>query len=347
MSDPISIKVAGLGNEILPWAKAYLAANALNHRLSRPAWAFARGSTLRDFGWSRAALLPANASLLRPRGFRITEQMYRSTGKTDYGEAVAVLREQGVIPVGTRVLIHEGMWGGYPAIDRARPFIWSELLRAPGVLSRLTQDGGSSRVLVGVHIRGGDFTIRAVKPGLFNVALPHSWFDHILKRLRQRYALDSLEIRIFSDEPDSRDVQVLADRYECHVSKGTAAQDLASMATSDIIVPSISSFSMAAIWLSHATYFWHRGQVSAAGLDSVGLWASEPSEQGPRSLTRQNALWTGPPIGRAHLWRGDEENLPHAFLTQMELFLQMKRRQRDLIYYGVIPVSSDSPVQTA
>ncbi|HEV7814426.1 MAG TPA: hypothetical protein VGP06_04910, partial [Janthinobacterium sp.] len=80
---------AGLGNELFPWAKAFLASQALGSRMAHPAWGLNPRNYRRDFGTARLDWL--QHALLRQAlpAVRFDEAAYLSTGKEDYQDAVA------------------------------------------------------------------------------------------------------------------------------------------------------------------------------------------------------------------------------------------------------------------
>jgi hypothetical protein len=129
----------GLGNEMFPWAKGWIASQALRAHLIGPAWGINRRSYYRNFRTSRLDFLWEDA-LLRLPHFAFTAEDYLGTGQTDFGAAISqwanvrglARRRSFVVSVG-------GMWGGYEAIRSARPFLLSRLLASRDALRNLYQ----------------------------------------------------------------------------------------------------------------------------------------------------------------------------------------------------------------
>ena len=111
------------------------------------------------------------------------------------------------------------------------------------------------------------------------------------------------------------------------------------LASCDLLVCSVSSFSMLASFLSDQPYLWFEPQLTPVD-DFVTIWGGEASQRREGSLTRQalalrsgHVRWRGTPIpasGRVTLTASD--------LVKPEGGWD---RRRDLLYYGAVPRTSE------
>ncbi len=338
----ISPRGAGLGNEIFPWAKAYLASSALGLRLVDPPW---RLNTRRydrelDAGpWDTIGYLATRAL----PSAEVSRAMVIETGKLDYYEAMKALgpelRRQRV----ASVLHTSGMHGGYLGIRRARPFLRRSLLGAPAAVAATEQilELPGPRVRIGVHVRAGDFDEgRQVQPGVFNERLPLAWSIEVVNSLAE--ALES-DVRVFlaSDEPS----QSLTEAFTVagrppEILCTTSVGDLAVLADCDLIVSSVSSFSMLAIFLSDAFYVWHKDQLSSQN-GWLSIWGHEADAAGGGPT--QMAITDQSPIRatvRRGIPQGQKPRWPRTVLRQLELRARARRWSDDLIYFGVSEAGS-------
>jgi len=340
LSAPLKV---GLANELTVIAKAHLAARALGIPMVRPTWGWNRRPYWRYFSYSRLDIVwPELATRIR-RVVTFTEADYRATGVLDYGAAVASWARDREL-VGTRTaIVNEGMWGGKVAVEEAREFV-----RAFMRCSRWTSSNIESfrrrrtpgRRLVAVHVRLGDFAA-PVDPREYrhawNVALPLEWYRHVCRELRA--VLDDVDFLVLSDDPAAAaplvsefDALTTTDRRRTDIS------DLLLLSSADVIVCSISSFSLVAAWLGEGRYVWPREQMDEQGA-WLSLWGHQPAQKD--GLTAQNrsalaAMGDARPHGRgvAVAWGSP---LPVEFVDDLRAHRRCADRRADLIYYGVIP----------
>ena len=278
-----SARGAGLGNEVFPWAKAYLGAVAFDARLVDPPFLlnprrYDREIDVGGFGATLRYLavhsLPATT---------IDQPLLDTLGAVDYYDAMCDLRAR----LGTKsglILRHTtGMQNGYLAIRRARPFLRSRLLGAEPALRHLASlpTVASDVITVGLHIRGGDFNSqRQVTPGVFNATMPEAWYRDILDSVHRE--LDRpLQVYVAANLPGER-LNDLLELPGCSITllSGSATEDLAVLASCDFIIPSISSYSLLAIFLSDAFYCWPHEHLNDTG-GWLSIWGHESSSGGP------------------------------------------------------------------
>lgn len=329
---------AGLGNELVPWAKAALVSQELGVRLARPSWALHPEKYPEAWGWRRPSLaVEYVAGGLMP-SLVISEEMYRATGLVDYGSAVRAIVEER--SYGTRRspvrIVSEGMWGGYQAIEGAKPFLWMQLLSAKGVPGALAQHQRrvGDRVSAVIHMRGGDFVAEPPSAGQFNKRLPLEWYLGVGEQIRKSLGAD-VDIAIVTDSPKSSDVAKLVSAtgavIECAPWVHSAPMaDLAILASADLSVCSVSSFSMAAAFLSDdAPYIWYKPQLNRqeGGLNIWGHEGTHPTAQSLVENRGEQALPRGLPMDVG-------DSLPESLREHLTMRAGMRYRGSDLLYYG-------------
>jgi hypothetical protein len=329
---------AGLGNEVIPWGKAFLAAQALDLRLVDPPWWLNKRPYGRELGTSVWTTAEYCALRALPT-ISLDSARVQSLGPWDYFDAMLKLKADRPSALGSRpVLLHSsGMDGGYLAIRRARRFLASRLLYSRRSEALMTV-GSEAAVRIGVHVRAGDFASAEkeppgeLEPGAFNVEMPPDWYLETITSLVQRLG-GSVQVLVASQGPTLTvyDQRALADLR--HLS-GTSVQDLSVLASCDVIVPSISSYSMLAIFLSDALYVW-----PAQHLHDVGgwrdIWGHEPRQvSGPTARSRDIASSKELQVFRG-IPRSGGEPWPDWFIDQIRIRAQLRRQEQDLTLYGV------------
>lgn len=335
----ISPRGAGLGNEIFPWAKAYLAAQALGLNYIDPPWRLnprRYDRQLKGGTWDSTKYLVSRALPAAD----ITRDVYRSTGHVDYYQAMLRLTSK-YRDSSRPVLLHSsGMSGGYLAIRRARIFLRHSILGSQSGTRTLTELEADQdpAVRVAVHVRAGDFQERhSVQANVFNQTLPIEWYKSQLETLQA--SLD-VPIRIYlaTDGRPDKVVDALAVGSNRPIVLGTTSiSDLAVLAGCDLLISSVSSFSMLAAFLSDAPYVWHRDQLGESG-GWLSIWGHEHENEGGGPTRAAAASMTINPSavhrGYAHSMR--PHWAPH-LLRHLEHKAQLRLGPADLIQYGVVP----------
>lgn len=336
----------GLGNELIPLAKAHLAARALEIPLVPPAWGFDRRPYWRHFSGSRLDVAPNLTAIAGRRRLEFTEAAYRQTGVVDYGLAARRWCSRHGSRWRRTVLVNEGLWGGFPAIDTARPFIRSYLggsRYAPGNIAALRSRRRRGTILVGVHIRAGDFappSSGAVYRETWNVALPTAWYRDVCRGLRELLG-DGVQFLVLGADAAGPgralvdDLGALTTWSERH----TDVSDLLLLSMADLLICSVSSFSLVAAWLSDAPYLWPSAQLH---LDDgwQSIWGMESAQLSglTASNRRQLSGLVDPPPGRG-IPVPPSGRLPEAVSVALAPGDRAWDRRADLIYYGVVKES--------
>lgn len=341
---------AGLGNELFPWAKAFLASQALDADFFHPAWGLNARGYHRDFRTTRLDWLGQDIVKLALPTVSFDEPAYRATGKEDYGQAVAAYAaEHGLARRRHFVFLASGMWGGFHAIRQARVFVLAELLKARMAVQNVhavLEQAHAGKALVAVHIRRGDFQqvqrngdIR----GRFNVALPLAWYMATCAAI-QRACGDAVQFLLLTDAAP-QEVQPFIDAFAPLTTfhlRQTACSDLLLMAFADSLVCSVSSYSMWGAFLSNAPYLWCAANLQDhAGYAS--LWGHEHAQQASSGTTARNletiraagedfstlAAARGVPVG----FSGD---VPTPFCEKLLAAKRDRAIEQDLIFYGAV-----------
>jgi hypothetical protein len=350
-------RAAGLGNELIPWAKAFIASRELGARLLHPAWGLNARGYRHDFGTSRYDWLAQLAlAAMLPR-VEFSESDYAATGATDYASAIRSFADRSTL--GERaayVLVTDGLWGGFQALETARAFILGELLRARAAQANLYAWARAlprDKLTVAVHIRLGDFRSPAALPdyrGTFNTAIPLEWYAGVCRLLRERFG-SRVQFALHSDgAPSSLDAFVREFApFTTAGQRHATVSDLLCMASADLLICSVSSYSMWAAFLSDNPYVWFEPQLQNQG-GLYSLWGHEKSHGPPNGPTHRNAVRFGElrrsdgasaaAVVPRGLPVGLPAELPSAFLDELEARLARKSVVTDLVRSGVVAAST-------
>jgi len=339
------LRGSGLGNEVIPWAKAFIASQEFGLRLIHPAWGLNRRGYRRDFRTSRADWIGRTTLKIALPTVRITERMVHETGEDDYALALRALAPELNLPRRSPVVtLHEGMSGGDYGIQRARGFLHHELLRPRHVaqdLYLISKDLDPERLTIAFHVRAQDFRVESSGPvpGQFSMALPSEWYEAVLSNFDKNFG-DAAQYLIFSDARESPLLKALS-RYKGVVTPPERPQpllsDLFSMVNADALVCSVSSFSMLAAFLSDKPYLWFAPHLNDHG-GWRSLWGHEEWQQPPDGLTARNIAMSAAspePIFARGVPVGVDGQLSSHLLELLQRRASLKRRRNDLLYYGV------------
>ncbi|WP_185206248.1 alpha-1,2-fucosyltransferase [Sphingomonas sp. NBWT7] len=338
---------AGLGNEMIVWAKAFVAGQMLGARVLHPAWGLNKRGYSRYFGTPRSDWLTHRALRTALPFFRFDDAQRVRHG----GDLEPALRgfaaEHGLPRRGPFVLGLHGMGGGYDQLTPARDFLRATLLGARGTLANLFELDrrvGSDRLRIGFHVRRGDFGGLGAQEsyrGRFNVQIPLDWYVQLAVNLAR--ALGNCVSFIAISDATEEELAPLTQAVPCHLTSRQQhrdVSDLLAMASCDFLVCSISSYSLWAAFLSDARYGWYAPNLTPHGhLGSI--WGHEAEQQAPGSPTRQ-ALDTVAadldPHGARGVAIGEDGAIPDELIADLERRAAFKRPATDLLRYGVAPL---------
>jgi hypothetical protein len=339
----------GLANEIVPWARAFLASQVFNARLLPPAFGLNRRGYWRHFrtrpdDWiyhrTMQRVLPVvefrEADYLEHGGGDVV------TALQGFGAAHGLLRR----PV--YLLVTEDMWGGYRHIEAAREFIRSTLYQsryAPSNLLRVRERIDPQKILVAMHVRLGDFkgprTLEEYRRQP-NTSLPLEWFHNVAQSLQDAFG-DDWQLLLVSDG-DPQQLRELHQRFPC-VTTGDLpfgdCSDLLALAGADMLVCSASCYSSLAAFLADGPYLWFAPNLHAhpEGCYSMHGDSTEISSQSAamRAAVRQFTDPSALSSTRGFAVDGDGR-VPQVVLEAAALRRDRRRWEHDLVRGGVAPI---------
>ena len=346
----------GLGNEIFPWAKGWIASQALDAHLVGPSMGINKRRYWRNFRTSRLDFVLEDA-LLRLPHFAFTEEDYLSTGKIDFGAAISQWAwSRGIAGRRSVVVSVEGMWGGYGSIRSARLFLLSRLLASRDALRNLYEVHSKlnrKKLFVAVHIRSGGEGFSAPRRdenarGKFNILVPGDWYFWVCEALRGEFG-DRIQFRFFTDRknPDCEEAIRRFNPMQFAQTGITECSDLLLMAHADLRVCSVSSYSLAASFLSDGPYIWYEPQLTLSeGLYT--LWGDEEAQKkrvSPTILSKEFVGRSGAlrsidgrsPISFLGVPMGIRDPLPEHLVEHLERRLYSSDSRTNLLEYGCVP----------
>jgi hypothetical protein len=280
----------GLGNELLPWARAFLASQVLDAKLFPPAF----GMNRRAYWWH---FYTAPDDWIYHRALEYLLPVIEFT-ETDYlthggGDVVTALKgfaaAHRLHQRRAYVLVTQGLWGGWHHVDAARDFIRSTLYQsryAAHNLLQLRERIDPHRMLVGMHVRLGDFSAPGAPReyrGAANISLPIEWFCSVARSL-DRALGDRWQLLLLTDGTEQQ-LKPLTSQWRCITTNDLApgdCSDVLALASADLLVCSMSSFSTLAAFLSDSPYLWFLPNLyrHPQGVYSLGDYDRERDKPG-------------------------------------------------------------------
>lgn len=188
-----------------------------------------------------------------------------------------------------------------------------------------------NRLTVNLHIRRGDFfpTEGSRIRGAERTMLPLIWYTGLCEKLVHAIGRQHLQFVICSDGSTEEIDHVLSLTNGIHASAlpNSDVSDLLTCSRSDILICSISSFSMWAAFLGEPLYLWYRDNLVPEGNRLVNRFVRDQGCYAP--LTGGGSSVRGYAIDL-------EEELPDEFLASARLRLSQKNALSDLVRGGGI-----------
>lgn len=343
---------AGLGNELIAWGKGWIASQVLRARLVGPSWGLNQRRYDRNFGTSRLDFVLEEA-LQRLPHMAFTESDYRATGEPDFGRALALWAgERGLLQRSSFIVTVEGMWGGYRAIHEARAFLHTQLAASRDALAKAYEIASRldrGKLFVAVHMRLLRDGFNTIRPGddvrgRFNIFVPGEWYLWVCEQLRREFG-EHMQFHFFTDKPGPEFEEAVR-RFNPgqQMQSGlTECSDLLLMTQADLRVCSVSSYSLAASFLSGGPYLWYEPQLTLRD-GCYSLWGSEKDQRADDSPTAQATAHA------AALDGADEfpgmtmrvgDGVPDGLVRMLEQRLRAKDPRTNLLDYGAIPAARE------
>ncbi len=352
----VSGRGAGLGNELIPWARSHIAAQVLGARALPPAFGLNSRRYWRHFGTPRHDWLLQRALQALHPVVEFTEADHLRHGGGDVADTFRRFAQaQGLFDRRRYCVVTRGLWGGYGHVDAARDFVLATLYGsrfAPHNLMQLRARLDPDRLVVGMHVRLGDFQPSSAAVdyrGRFNVALPLAWYQRVARSIVEQLG-ERVQFVLASDGSPEQ-LRPLTDSCSCVVASSLPdadCSDLLALARADLLVCSISSFSAWAAFLSDAPYLWFAPQLTVQPDGLASIWGHEPLQQQADSPTRRALTrWRSGPALVPRGWPVDLDGaVPAGALAMMQSRGGDRRgpADADLIRYGVAPLMAPAPV---
>ena len=265
------LRGAGLGNQVIPMGKAWIAAQILGKKYIEMPWSLNPRGYRGELGVSRVQSLEYFGAQIFSKE-RIGEQEFIESGILDYADFISAKYDG--ISAPCTVVNNSGMVGGYRAIKSSREFLRTRLIGTSAALSnqqcRQMEKHRLSGPTVAIHVRAGDFADEPPTPGTFNRRIPVRWYRDVIAEIDA--TLHDYTLYLVT-EPSGLDtcgsLASIANRARRSiVVSGSPTSDLSIMTRADLLVCSVSSFSMLAAFLSEGEYIWyapHLTRVSGRG----------------------------------------------------------------------------------
>jgi hypothetical protein len=342
----------------VPWCRSLLAAQVLGAKSLPPAFGLNRRHYGRHFGtppwdWLTHRLLMKALPVVE-----FTQRDFERHGGGDVkGTIQAFAEAKGLHQRRAYVFTTSGLWGGLLHIEAAREQARSllQLSRYAGRnLHLLRQRLDNNLPVVGLHVRMGDFSA-AIEPqayrGRFNVSLPLAWYRSIAQSIYQQ-SDRAVQFLLVSDAPAPALLALTSGLPFVSTSDlpDSDCSDLLALADADLLVCSVSSYSIWAAFLSDAPYLWFAPNLFAHPEGWLSVWGHEAAQTDAASPTQTAlAIARRNPQHKQRSWAIDMDGqVPAAILDAMRQhhlgranpLQQALQRSTDLIRYGVVPQPS-------
>ncbi len=254
----------GLGNELIPWAKAWIFAQEASAMCMPPAW----GSNPREY-W-RYFKSPRWDSLVHRAVSKVVPTIsfaqsdFDAIGLTDFREASRRFIELHNLDIKSFWNVEiTGLWGAFEGLRPSRSFLLSRLLSTTHTIQniyRIKQNIDNQKLFVGLHVRMGDFS----KSNLYsyqssvNMSWPIEWWVNIIERLNNCFGASNINFLLASNGSLNELSPLLSHDNVLFTSSlpYSDISDLLTLSECDLICGSLSSFSMWAIFLGNAFSLW-------------------------------------------------------------------------------------------
>lgn len=331
----------GLGNELIPWAKAFIVSQELKIKLLPPALGLNDRRYYEYFGTSRFDwVYYAILKKVLPC-YVFTEEEYVATGQNDFARAVRVFAEKhDLANKRSYALLTEGLWGNWYSLRAAKRFVLAQLFRTRNLtdnLYELDRQIADKQLVVAIHIRMGDFlpvTDPTQYQGVWNTRIPLEWYLNVCRQLKTALK-DSVTFVLLTDGTE-RELHEFVDEFSPVTNFGqpnSVVSDLLALVRADALVCSISSYSMWGAFLSGTPYFWYLPNLQE--LDDYLTLYDERIEGLGDNLPTEDILPRGVPLAA-------DGKIPGSVLNYLRLKAKLNSISLDLISTGGVPLNYET-----
>jgi len=340
---------AGLGNELIPWARAAVAGHVLGARTLAPAFGLNPRPYRKFFDTPRLDWLGHRVLERALPCFEFTQADFLEHGGESLSKAIRRFADKHRLDKRSAwVLTTQGMWGGYRHVIEARDFVFTKLYLSNHTANNLAiirSRLNPERITIGMHVRLGDFQATSEVQsfqGRFNASLPIDWYINIVRSIVERLG-DRAQFLVISDGTPQQLAPLLD---SCHAITtldipDSDISDMLALAKADLLVCSVSSYSAWAAFLSDAPYLWFEPNLQKIG-GFYSIWGHEPGQLDPSGYTRKAMDYESDPATRALHARGLPVGLsgvlPESLFDRIAERELSMRPEFDLIYHGAVPV---------
>lgn len=345
---------SGLGNEMVVWGKAMIIAQALGARCLHPAWGLNPRGYNRYFYTSRfdvfiyfllRKILPV---------VNFSESDYINFGGDSLFDAAARFADYHNLNKRRFFIITvSGMWGGYDLLASARQPLLAKLLPTRNTATNLAELYSKlppDKLTVGMHIRRGDFG----RPehdqsyqGKFNVPIKLSWYVEIAQSICTAFG-DSVSFIVISDAPleELSEITQLPNVFTTKHQSMSDVSDLIALTNCDLLVCSISSYSLWAAFLSKGRYIWYKPQLGMKQKYGA-IWSHEHLQAASEGQTQlsissvEQLIAAGNRVEYRGVAVSDDGKISREVIDYLEVVLALKRRETDLVRYGVTAMKTE------
>jgi hypothetical protein len=331
----------GLGNELIPWAKAFIASQELKIKFLPPALGLNDRRYYEYFGASRFDwIYYAILKKVLPC-YIFTEAEYQATGEKDFAKAIHVYADKHDLRnKSSYALLTEGLWGNWYSIRKAKHFVLSQLYRTRHLTDNLYQldcQVADKQLVVGIHIRMGDFLPVANAgdyQGLWNTRVPLNWYLNVCRQLKA--ALQNSVTFMLLTDGTAEELRDFVDEFSPITNVGrpnSVVSDLLSLASADVLVCSISSYSMWGAFLSGVPYFWYLPNLR--DLDGyLTLWQERVEGIGDE-LPADQILPRGVPLA-------EDGKIPGSVIDYLRSQAKLNSLSLDLVRSGGVSINYET-----
>jgi hypothetical protein len=267
------IQTGGFGNEFFRLSKAFICSREFKLPFIKPYWPKNYELAIPDVlqepkKWK--AWLRRKYYNLTYKSLSFTEKEHVATGIVPIEEAFRTFLKRNEIAFKDNVIVtFPALYPGLECIENHGKYLKETLLENKWLAERLQENVRTlpnDRLLVGLHIRRGDFRspLPLGKPwpkNAWNIQIPLEWYIGICQRLLAVFPKE-IGFVVFSNSTDN-DLKHLSLDWPIHHfttqgDRGPAdVVDMFILSMCDIIVSSVSWFSGWAVVFSESPFFWY------------------------------------------------------------------------------------------